>query len=472
MRLQNVLRLLLCGALLSGGFGLSAVLADDDFFGDTLLSELPAPETKASADAVFTASQPLTIGGAFRMSIDVNAHWKSPFAEWTAEQFWAGEGESSSLNLGADLFFSGRPYDGVRYYGKFKIDYPFSLDAVSLQAFEAALQGQADNSGAIAIATPNIRLWELYADFAVEKTVNVRAGKQMAKWGVGYFFRPADILSLSPVDPEQPELDREGPIMVKANLPLKLNNVDAYLIVADGFSSIMDLAYAARLTMVLGGFELGIGGRYQYIPATKLGSPFQAIATASGSLWKFDVFGEALLAYGSSRRYLEATDITSGSVFERYQVVDKKDVWFPSFSLGLGFEETAWHLSVMAQYYFNGTGYGSETNAIAEALLPFYATRQLAFADLSPLGQHYGAAYVSYSFASDSPIALSMFWMGNLQDASGYLSPRLSIKLADYLNLALKGSVKYGSENSEYGFSPFLPRMSLGFELDFASGIF
>lgn len=449
-------------------------ISDDDFFGDSVVSDAPVVEKAATEDA-FTAAQPLSWGGSYHFNVDVNGTWAKEFDQWTSDYFWnfSQHGESSAVRLGADLFFVARPSSSQRYYGKLKLDYPFEL---------SALTAVPDST----IPVPNIKIWELYADFDIDKVVNIRAGKQMTKWGVGYFFQPADVISLSPVDPADPEVDREGPVMVKANIPFDVHNLDFYVIAPEGMSGVADLAYAARAKFLVGNTQLGIGARYQHVAEGKLGSPFQAIATVSTSVWKFSLFGEGVLKYGSSRQFVEraspgqivgidpdgAGPLPELPVPTGLNVVTKPDTWFANASAGFIFTDSDNYLTIMGQYLYNGEGYSENLSDKSDQIMMLLGTGALNMLDVQNLSQHYAAALLRYDFTNNSKVHFSTYWQGNLQDGSGFVNPKVSFDISDEITLGLKGSVKYGAKETEYGSNPILPRLSLGFDLSLAPGTF
>ncbi|MDI9427647.1 MAG: hypothetical protein QM400_06625, partial [Spirochaetota bacterium] len=57
-----------------------------------------------------------------------------------------------------------------------------------------------------------------------------RLGKQRISWGVGNWFKPSDILSLSAIDPDDPTAAREGPFAFKVDVPMKLNHLMLYMV--------------------------------------------------------------------------------------------------------------------------------------------------------------------------------------------------------------------------------------------------
>lgn len=467
-------KILVLASLLAFATMLASVQAqseEDSFFGDDPLINEDA-QVNDSYEENFLKEEPLTWGGSYRFGVRAGAFWDKYYTNWTSEYFWAADGEDSGVDLGATLFFTARPSADTRYYGKFKIDYPFETKYV--------IDGTPDTT----ISVPSFKVWELYADFDIENTVNVRAGKQMAKWGVGYFFQPADVISLSPVDPEKPEQEREGPVMIKLNLPLDVHNLDAYIIAPEGMSSAKDIAYALRASIVAGGFEYGLGARYQYVSSSKVGSAFQAIATASGSINKVTVFAEGLAKYGTSKNFLVRDsngNVQPGIPVSTYKTTTRQYDWFPSGSVGFSWSESEWFLSLMGQYFYNGEGYAGDITKLTGPAMAQVMTvmsgmvptaDSFSYGDAMNLAQHYAAARLSYSFTDNSKVSFATMWMGNLQDGSGIIMPSVSIKATDEVTLGLNAHAKYGLDKTEYISNPAFHYLKVGFTLDLAGGNF
>lgn len=452
-----------------------------EFFGDTA-QEAEEIESAESQAETFLSDEGVRLGGSFKFSLSTGTMYRRDYADWTLEYLFSGgtfddpsgtneDIENSSLNLGGSLWFSARPSDSIRFYGKALVDYPFSDLAASL----ADLEALADNDPLTVptgqgIAVPNLAIWELFADFNIDSKVFFRAGKQMVKWGVGYFFQPADIVSLTAVDVNDPTAEREGPLAVKANIPLDIHNLDFYAIVPSGatMDSITDLGLAGRFRFVLADWEFGLGALYQQ------DQDWNFTATASGSIWEFNFFAEALVNRLSAGNYLadgattvnltvpnpvtpDPTDtMVVPTAVDHTLVTDRTD-WFFSGTTGLIYNNADAYLNIIGQYYFNGEGYDNPSAVVADALT-YVAAGQMTLADLfGNLGRHYAAGFVSWSFVKDSPVSVSLLWLGNLSDGSGFFKPSASFEITDEINLAVSPYFAYGPENSQYrGIAPSL----------------
>jgi hypothetical protein len=557
--------------------------ADDSLF-DNAVAVSAAPTT-STYEEKFLKSEPVRIGGQYSFSVAAGIDWFKDYADWTPEYFFSGpltlqkddpedtvnpagsrrqvtyanpeKREDSSLDLSGNLWFSARPTAGLRLFGKATFAFPFGLDAVSLAGYKsmagtmadggtwAQVQSQADSAG---ITQPNIKIWEFYSDFAVDDKVFFRVGKQMVKWGVGYFFQPADVISLSAVDVNNPKADREGPLAIKANVPLDVHNLDFYLI-APGSSqleSVLDIKPAVRFQAVIGGWELGIGatlddgrnratvmkdGTVQYDRDVQA----KFIATASGAIWDFNVFGEALVQRYQPGIYLTAGDYSYDSVLNTatgklffpsaanarlpefdlatmqpkkgtnsfsHTIAVNRDQWTFSGTAGLSYSNSDAYFNGLLQYFYNGNGYDNLGSVVTDALQyviasndPAYDKQKgtMAFGDLAALamgytGRHYLGLNLGESFAKDSKVSAGAFLMWNLSDLSGFVRPSVSVKITDQISLGLNSTVYFGADNTQFrgirkalvdsGFGEDLgnqfqqARFKLGLSLNMGSGAF
>ncbi len=407
---------------------------ESDFFGEGsgLAPEAAPPKIGEVYSEDLLKREPTRIGGSFEFKASAGAGWKRGFEDWDWDYFSRHATEASSLKLEGELFFSARPSDRVRYYGKTKVDYPFSSQAIG------ATEGNPPSFSGGSVKVPSLSVWELFTDVDIGGRVFVRAGKQMVKWGVGYFFQPADIISLTPVDLNDPTAEREGPVAVKMNVPLGMHNLDFYAIApsSETLDSMRQVGLAARGELVLGGFELGLGAAYQEA------QDFQFVATASGSIWKLAVFGEA----AAKRRSLVPWIEGSGEVLAR------REGLFLDGTAGFSYSDTDNYWSLIAQYYYNGEGYPDARRLAPQAaVLIADPGSGIGVGDIAGFtGRHYLALNLSWSFRKDSDVQVSALLVANLSDGSGTVSPEIDFDLSDEIVLGLKASLNYGQDGSQF----------------------
>ncbi len=386
------------------------------------------------------------------------------FSDFTSYAFWTdayprladpGSGLSTSFvpNLEGDLYFDARPYTYFRVFGKLKAVYPFGAGAQGVSPAQTnPLTRIYQPPAASAASIPNISVFELFADVNWNEALFLRVGQQTINWGVGRFFSPADILSLTPINPLEPTLERQGPLALSLTVPFAgVDNAYLYVIAnqvsAESGATFQpnDLAVAPKVEVLLGNYEVGLGGYYQRNQRPK------AMTTVSGSLFGLlGVFGEGVVSYGSDRVLVGA-----GGPY-----VDATTPYF-SGTVGLSYVEGQQHIAAFVQYYYNGQGYSDL--ASEKAAGASYQTQQAAIAggstppgpllspnDLMLPGRHYLAVSVAWTDIRASNHDLGLFFEANLSDGSGVVSPFASWTPFQYFTLTVAPYLSHGDVGSEF----------------------
>ena len=384
-------------------------------------------------------------GGSFRYAPQVELSFPSYAALSAALRGERSARRALRHDLAAELYFDARPSSDFRVFGKANVDYALP----GSEAGATAGPGQPAPADSGAGGEFSFTLFELFADFHWDDRVFFRAGKQRADWGVGRFFSPADLMSLVTIDPLDPEAEREGPVALKVHAPLGVHNAYLYLITAD-FRDPLEVAVGARAELVAGGVELGAGGLIQADLVPK------AIATATGSLGDFDLFGELVIQRGTERNRIELDAAGRLRVTAR-EARDQE--WFPAATAGVVYFDPGPGIVLSAQYYYNPLGYpDSAALAPARAALragtgagPPRTGPQPEAVDLLYFGRHYAGASAAWNGIADTDLGASLFWLANLSDGSGLVRPSLTYQVLDYARLSLGASLGYGTGATEYG---------------------
>ena len=421
---------------------------DDDLFGgDVLVTE----EEAAGAAAVPAAPPPVEIGGSYRFSLTGEANWAS-LAD-LAEAPLQPDSHSATVDLGAAVFLDARPADDFRVFGKVDLSYPFTTDPDAQPAREF---------------DDIVRVKELFSDFTIGDALFLRGGKHTIAWGVGYFFSPADVLNLTAIDPEDPDAEREGPVSLRANLPIGFHNLYLYAI-ADPIDGGVQLAAAPKAEVVLDGAEVGIGAYYHpdRVP--------RAMATLSTSLLEFDLFVELEASLGSDRRFVERAARGTGNRFGLRTVRNTDDL-FAAATAGLRYtytpEQQDWSATFAGQYLWNGEGYEDaellrDNRAGVVALL---VAGDLSRGDLVYAGRHYAAALLNVALGRGADWSAGVFWLSNLSDGSGQVSPSLTFRPLDQFSLRAGATLTYGPDGAEM--TPFGSRVAASLTATLGSGRF
>ncbi len=381
--------------------------SDDLFGGEPLVTEVEQTETDIAA--VLLTSDEVMIGGRYAMSVESSIGWDD--ISTVADSLFEPDTKSLSTSLSTQLFFDARPDQDFRVFGKMTASYPFATDpARELQDV--------------------FHVEELFSDFNWNDTVFFRGGKQNMNWGVGYFYSPADLLSIAEIDPEDPEADREGPVALKANIPIGINNLYLYALPTVA-NEPLEIGLAAKGELVVGAGEIGAGLIYQQEIAPA------GMVTVSASAGDFDLFAEGVVSYGSNRTFF----------------VESADEFFFSTTAGFRWSyspnESDSSVSLVAQYFYDGEGY-SDPSIIT--------------------GIHYAAGNLSWSDVFSSGVNAGVFWMQNFTDVSAMVTPSLTRTIVNDVSVTLQVPMMFGEEGDEL--SPRGSSMSLNLSVSMGGGSF
>jgi len=421
-------------------FGTAEQTESDDgsLFEGGLVTDIEEKEEDLST--ILLTAEGVEIGG--RLRFEATSSWTydgmgGPFGATLID-------DPLRLDLGAAIYLDARPSETFRVFVKTDVSFPYD-DAGGGQSFDA-----------------DARVIELFSDFQLGDAVFFRAGKQTANWGVGYFFSPADLLNVTEIDSEDPEADLEGPIALKIHAPVGAHNLYLYTIFEDTDSA-WQTALAPKVEFVIGDTEIGVGGFYRH------GNAPAAMATLTTSVLNFELFAEGIVSYGSDKTFV--VEDSPGVPVRTYD-----DKLFPSATAGFSYRYSddldTFNVSLSAQYLYNGEGYKDpdflKNNAFGVAGLK--AAGALEMTDLMDTGRHYGAVNVGWNELFASDFNLGCFWLGNLADGSGLITPSITWNILDDMNVYVKTSFRYGETGDEY--TPQGDGMSLSLAFNFGGGGF
>lgn len=426
----------------------------EDIFGDSVFGEDPfgddifgteeevveATEETGTIRDAFLQTEGVSLGGTFSGTVDLTSTWTDP---------WSGDAElfdpdsyGLTPDAGASLGFSAKPSTDLGFYGEVRTSYPFVKTSNG-------------------VTVPDITVFKLYSKFSVNDAVFFTFGKQPLKWGKGYFFTPAnDLLSLSAVDFEDPEAEREGPLSLKVNAPVPGLLASASLITVFGGARPEDTVLAPKFEIAFPGVELSAAAYYRY------DDPFKLITGASFAKDELSLFGEGLVSFGSDRIFIEPVG-TAVKLTER-----PDDVFFTG-TVGAMYRkswEKKLELSVVGQYLYDGEGQpnislfeaqaglvsklGVTPAGLPAALAELAADPAELASAVAPfgtrLGRHYGALSLTAGNIADSGISFSVFALANLADLSGWVKPQLTWQVFDRLSVSLWSVMSFGGEGDEY----------------------
>ncbi len=409
-------------------FGGSSGSEDDLFGGDSMIEELPEPgqgseDGESDAFVEFLTSDEVQIGGSLSSSLSSNWAWANA---WDGDFQISENEELLGISLGGSVFLNARPSRDLRIYMRARTSYPFDV---------------------------NSEIFEFYSDVNWNERLFFRFGKQTVNWGVGYFYSPADFISLVPIDIDDPEADREGPVAIKATLPLGLNEFDAYVIGDESVRKLEDLGFAGRATFFLPPVELAVGAGYQQ------DRPFRLMSTLRFPWRDWNFFAEGRVSFGRQGKVI--TDIGDpGDLTAVIPVLPTPPTFAEDDELYLaatgGFLylksdlfESSVDVNVIAQYYYQGEGYDSPD--FLEAInYGVFVSGDLDSSVLTNTGQHYSVLSLGVSQLLVDDLSISGLWQANWSDFSGLVNGSVSYRLFDGMSLSLGLTGAYGDDPSEF----------------------
>ena len=319
-----------------------AQFEDDDFFFDDGIEEVTS--VSASSDlskGILFENGSVKIGGSLSSSIS------------TMTTLFSSEDKSFSDNLAdttltptlnSTLSIDARPVQDLRIYTKFAFNYPFtSVGTVTISDY--------------------LNVKECFTDFSVADRAYFRFGIHTVSWGTGFFFSPvSDIINTSSINPEDTDAQVDGCLNLRAQItfPDSLNCLWLYAVPSSDFKA-NKTAFAAKYEFLLGGWEIGTGAYYKYKAAPK------AMITASGSLKKMTIFGEALYQYGGNSEWeADSSWNNKSSIFQA--------------TVGVSYYWKDPQITLAAQYYYDGNDVDKLYSKPGILVIPeFYQGHNIAF---------------------------------------------------------------------------------------------
>ncbi|AHC13757.1 hypothetical protein L21SP2_0317 [Salinispira pacifica] len=430
----------------------------DSGSGDGMIEEIGEPGEDDGDDSQayteFLTSEAVQIGGS--LSSSLSNYWS--WSEYPGSDDAPDDQEVNDqlgINLRGTVYLNARPSTDLRVYMKVKTSYPFSSGT---QVLDSATyipdipetptedeEGVATTS--TTVETPNLDIFEFYSDVNWNQRLFFRFGKQTVNWGVGYFWSPGDFISLVPIDPDDPEAEREGPVAIKASLPFGLNMIDAYLIGDETVREFSELGVAGKASLYLAPVEIELGAGYQK------DRPFRVMSTARLPLRDITFFGEGRLSFGRQGSVVSDPGDLDVEPVPELPVFEEDDATYFSGTAGFLYLksdlfESKTDLNLIAQYFFQGEGYdGSEyVRALAYGL----STGEIQSDQLGNTGRHYTALSLGLNQLFLEDLSLSSFWQANWSDMSGQINSSLTYRFFDGLSLSAGVITAYGESPSEY----------------------
>jgi len=415
MRLQGPLAVLLA-------LSFRVALAEDEYSFD--LSEIEG--------------KPLHIGG---------------YVELDPVLFWPDEG--SALHT---LKLYDRDIDDVRAEYNFAalIDGSYKIGAAQ---FRAILN--ADLNKSYLGWSDETTLYEGYMSLRPSSALSFSIGKTTLKWGKGYAWNPVAFLD-RPKDPTDPELAREGFVVVSADYiksfdgPVKTFSFTPVLIpVCDGmnedFGKVDGVNFAGKAYFLLYDTDLDFIVLTGASKATRYGMDFSRNISSN-----FEIHGELAFINGHEKRLVDGT----GAIFDRE---------YDATSYLSGFRYlTKSETTYIFEYYRNARGYTESEMGDYFSFIDYGYDTYLLSGDESLLerasnlaGSNYGQKnpmrdYLYLRVSQKDPFDVLYFTPSvtgifNISDDSFSLGPELLYTGIKNLELRLRTTFLVGDSYTEYG---------------------
>jgi len=472
---------LLIGLLAALPLSLWAQSSDDDFFGDAAAPP-PAAASPAASSASAAASlgkfddEPARWGGTYQADATWNPGWVGG---------WPGQGSTSwkdglSYDLLTTAYLDSRPDKNLRFHFGLRAGYPFTTTTNVVSTPTPQGPGALTLDGpTTTLSTPNIKVWELFADVQVVDNLSLRFGKQSASWGVSYFYSVADVISLTSIDVTNPTLQREGPIALKAlwTIPGLKANVTGFALARDSYfkndaPTLGNLGYALQGDILVGLAQLSLGGFYQTDAAPKL------VATVNSGLGflnlpidgTIDVFTEAVFSRGSDALQGSGAGTSFNGITPYATLADWEKKPYYTGTAGLNYVNSEFNFSVRAEYLYNPFGssakdaasriYGTYLATLANEFQPLNATagsgtpnssiHAFGASNVLYTGIHNVTGLFDMTNINGSKLEFSTLAQANLSDGSGWITPYFTIYPWTQLGLKAGTQFVWGDDGTQY----------------------
>ncbi|MCK4578050.1 MAG: hypothetical protein KAU50_04625 [Candidatus Marinimicrobia bacterium] len=305
--------------------------------------------------------------------------------------------------------------------------------------------------------TSTFSVFELYNRFSLGQRFNLAFGKQTSNWGKGYAYNPAGFIN-PPKDPENPELAREGQMLLKLGYVQSFSRpafqtVDMELVLLppttllnDRYVDPAEIAIASKFYVLSMDTDLELYQYFHHSGDQRLGVGFSRN------------IGPSIEVHGEYAKYDEKSSYSFSSA--SIQQTNKAG---SEFLVGLRFINTRLTTTIL-EYYHSDFGYSSSdigkfSDNLENAILsqdPVILQTARALAQSFFFTKNIGQDYLYAKFSQPEPFDIlyltpSLQGIINLNDRSLLLSPIISYKPYVNSEFILWSTVFLGDSDSEYG---------------------
>ncbi len=282
-----------------------------------------------------------------------------------------------------------------------------------------------------------ILIKEVFIDFNVANTVYFRMGKQVLKWGTGYFWNPTDLISIEHRSFTNTDALLQGVFGLRSDVVFSPSFHLYTFLNMNEAQTLNDFAFAARSELLLGTAEVGISA---WVKPDKL--PVFGADLSTPIFWKMNLTSEASLSWGDNQKKMD-TDGQIDSV--RNRLVPKIDVGVSRSFDAFDIED---RVNVTLEFFYNSSGY--DQNMLEKLSAADLGTFFSGFYQAGSYGQYYGAFTVSIGSFGLSNMTLTLSGLGNFSDMSATVLAGLSYAPVNDFTLSLQLGSDLGPNRGEY----------------------
>jgi len=422
--------------------------SEDDFFGS---AQVEAPKGTAEKQGVADAVEQEHVG--------LSGQLQSMSTYSVARSYLQGSGNlgdnSLSNIVGGDFLVDMRLTKGFKAFMDLNVGYvpggtPVTHNFTQYSGFPPV----GTPLTLVENETTALLIKEVFIDFNIANTVYFRAGKQVLKWGTGYFWHPSDLINIEHETFTNPDALLEGVFGLRADVVFapwwhlytftNLNSV--------GSGDIWDTAFAARSEFLVGSTEFAVSGWAKSGKIPVLGGD---LSTPLPLDWwtkdghTLNLTAEGTVSYGDNQAKLDPVAGTAYSVSN--QLVGKVDVGLSRTFDALNVSD---RVIVSLEFFWNSDGYSQ--NMLDPATYPVlgangpFAFLSGGYFQSSYYGQYYGAAFVTISDFGTTNMTLTLSGLMNFSDQSGTVLAGWSWSPVNNFTLSVQLGGYLGGVNREY----------------------
>ncbi|HTP60204.1 MAG TPA: DUF1302 family protein [Spirochaetia bacterium] len=277
---------------------------------------------------------------------------------------------------------------------------------------------------------------EVFVDFNFsDNALHFRAGKQVLKWGTGYFWNPTDLINIQHKSFTNLSATIDGVFGLRTDVTFSPNFHLYTFINLNGVTDLTDIAYAARTEFLAGTVEFGFSGWYQYNASNQV--PVFGADLTMPLFWELNLTGEASFAWGDPVQKQDPNSTLPYWV--QNQPVAKVDVGLSRTFDVLNVQD---RMTVMAEFFWNSDGYSQNMLQV-----PGF---ELGYFHPGYYGQYYGALFISINDFGLQNMTLSLNGLMNFSDTSAIALVGLSDSPVNNFTLQVQLGSYLGPNVAEY----------------------